>query len=533
MTSCGPSTPQEAQAPALLPGPPTRAPARAPAVMADESYASGSTTTLNLNSPASASRVTASSATSNDVRSSSPEFPLRRAATASYPCVRRRIPSTNPPSSAENHTSADLRRRSSTYSDLRETSADELLNPSKSDTDTIATSHFVYIPLILALLPALAGIFFENGAAFFTDLTLLSIAALFLHWSVTQPWDWYRTAQQVRVAQDEILNTSVFDSDSDGDSAQDSPITALEEVPEETDTGKGPEEFVQVPQPKQSKPRRSKRWEERQAAAVKELYVYETFALLWCFVFPMLSCYLLHTIRGQLTRPSEGLVSDYNLTIFLCAAEVRPVAHFIKMVQLRTIFCQSIVARNPYAQRTKIARDMQALNDRLDDLEARPIPVNNDAISHSRPEELNRTVESVVGNEFRRSVQPELEALNRAMRRYEKKLTLLASQTDNRIEYVDYRLNDAIALAAVAAKNSNSRWPITSWLLDKTTTFVVFPIRVVEAIVTFPFRTASTLFQGKSRAPPERGQRSLRNGRLPGQGRTSNYDRVPTRLSRR
>ena len=46
----------------------------------------------------------------------------------------------------------------------------------------------------------------------------------------------------------------------------------------------------------------------------------------------MLGAYLLHTIRGQLTRPSEGLVSDYNLTIFLCAAEIRPVSHLIKMI---------------------------------------------------------------------------------------------------------------------------------------------------------------------------------------------------------
>ncbi|KAI0148444.1 hypothetical protein GGR57DRAFT_493612 [Xylariaceae sp. FL1272] len=502
--------------------------------MADESYASGSATTLNhVNNAASTSRAT-TSATINDARSSSPEFPLRRAATINYPSVRHRIASANPPSTADNHAFTNLRRRSSGYSDLLETSADELLNPSKSDTDTIATSNFVYIPLILALLPAVAGIFFENGAAFFTDLTLLSIAALFLHWSVTQPWDWYRTAQQVRVAQDDILNTSVFDSDSEGDLTQDSAVTALEQVPEETGTSKAPEEPVDEPQPKRLNPRRSKRWEERQVAAAKELYVYEILALVWCFVFPMLSCYLLHTIRGQLTRPSEGLVSDYNLTIFLCAAEVRPVAHFIKMVQLRTIHCQNIVARSPYAQRTKTAQDIQALNDRLDDLEARPIPMNNNnANGHTRPEELNRTVESVVGKEFRRSVQPELEALNRAMRRYEKKLTLLANQTDNRIEYVDYRLNDAIALAAIAAKNSKSHWPITSWLLDRTTLVVVFPFRVVGAILTFPFRTASTLFHGKSRASAERGQRSLRNGRLPGQGRTNNSDRVPARLSRR
>lgn len=44
------------------------------------------------------------------------------------------------------------------------------------------------LPLASALLPAAAGMLFENGSAFLTDVMLLALAGVFLYWSVTQPW---------------------------------------------------------------------------------------------------------------------------------------------------------------------------------------------------------------------------------------------------------------------------------------------------------------------------------------------------------
>lgn len=443
--------------------------------------------------------------------------------------LRRRLNGNHPPPAADNNSFTNLRRRSSTYSDYLETSADELLNPSKSNTEeNHPKSPLVYVPLTLALLPAIAGVFFENGAAFFTDLILLSLAAVFLHWSVTQPWDWYHSAQQIRVVQDEILSDSVFESDSDLEATPLSPTTSLENVPEEK--GKDPETEAKA---KERPAGGNTRWEARQRAAVKELYVHETMALVWCFIFPMLSAYLLHTLRGQLSRPSEGLVSDYNLTIFLCAAEVRPVAHLIRMLRNRTLHVQTIVAQNPHAQKLVTNDQLQALYDRVQELEAqeaRKEPLTANGVQSEIPQKL---VESAVGREFRKTAQPELEALNRAMRRYEKKLTLLATQTDHKIEYVEYRLNDAIALAAVAAKNSNSQWGLAGWLVEKTVAVVGLPLQAVAAVLTFPFRTASTLFRWKGQpGTPEKAQRPQRNGKLSAQGRIGS-DRVPGRVARK
>lgn len=50
------------------------------------------------------------------------------------------------------------------------------------------SSHWQSIPLGLALLPAIGGLFHKNGTAVLTDLTVLGIAAVFLNWTVRVPW---------------------------------------------------------------------------------------------------------------------------------------------------------------------------------------------------------------------------------------------------------------------------------------------------------------------------------------------------------
>jgi hypothetical protein len=91
-------------------------------------------------------------------------------------------------------------RRSSTLSDsLSEarqsirSSTDDLLFPRahkghKPEFQHEEESHWYSAPLALALLPAAGGIFFKNGGAVVTDITLLTLAAVFLNWSVRLPW---------------------------------------------------------------------------------------------------------------------------------------------------------------------------------------------------------------------------------------------------------------------------------------------------------------------------------------------------------
>ena len=89
-------------------------------------------------------------------------------------------------------------RRSSNFSDSVEStrqsiksSTDNLLLPRATSVELGTNhepSHWHSAPLALALLPAVGGLFFHNGSAVVTDLTLLGLAAVFLNWSVRLPW---------------------------------------------------------------------------------------------------------------------------------------------------------------------------------------------------------------------------------------------------------------------------------------------------------------------------------------------------------
>jgi hypothetical protein len=88
-----------------------------------------------------------------------------------------------------------IQRRSSilsefSFDDVR-SSTDDLLLP-KADGINHAGDHessnWHSAPLAFALLPAVGGMFFKNGSAVVTDVTLLGLAAIFLNWSVRLPW---------------------------------------------------------------------------------------------------------------------------------------------------------------------------------------------------------------------------------------------------------------------------------------------------------------------------------------------------------
>ncbi|PCH08035.1 Hypothetical protein PENO1_008740 [Penicillium occitanis (nom. inval.)] len=383
---------------------------------------------------------------------------------------------------------------SETVSEARQSirdSTDELLFPrakAASINPRIADahhhdSHWQSAPLALALLPAVGGMFFDNGSAFVTDATLLILAAVFLNWSVRLPWDWYRSAQEIRQPLPETLQSddgTIAEEDGDDDNDED----------------------------KQDKLKKSERKNIEQAShtAIKELHFHELAALVSCFVFPLIGAWLLHGIRGALSRPSEGLVSNYNLTIFLLAAEIRPFAHLLRMVQGRTLYLQRVVTAADEEEDEDGETDHNKILDisaRLDDLEAH---VADKAATTPGPNSKQATGETIKPEvlaqiilEVRQSIQPELDALNRAVRRYEKKTALMAFQTETRMNQLDTQVQDAIALAAAAQRSaSDHRQSFALVLLDWMAAVVIVPVRMVMQLVSLPGRMASFCLQNVS-----------------------------------
>lgn len=78
----------------------------------------------------------------------------------------------------------------SDFSSIR-SSTDNLFNPGSRDKETLPQdepSHWHSLPLVFAILPAVSGIFFNNGSAVVTDILLLALASLLLNWCVRMPW---------------------------------------------------------------------------------------------------------------------------------------------------------------------------------------------------------------------------------------------------------------------------------------------------------------------------------------------------------
>lgn len=224
--------------------------------------------------------------------------------------------------------------------------------------------------------------------------------------------------------------------------------------------------------------------------AAAELRQYENLALLSCFLGPLFGAYLLHAIRGQLTRPSEGLVSNFNLTIFVLAAELRPCSHLITLVQARTLHLQRVVESNT-SDIDKIQSDqISDLSKRLEEVEARAA----DTPAADTPRKFD---ESAAAHEInvalRQSFQPQVDALNRAVRRYEKRAATQTMQYEARLQNLEDRLADALALAAVAAKHSQRPGVIMTTLEWFSHVFML-PVQVLWTLVTWPVEAATNVF---------------------------------------
>lgn len=386
-----------------------------------------------------------------------------------------------------------LRRNSTlsdTVSDAKQSirsSTDDLLFPrarhGRSAELHEEESHWNSAPLALALLPAIGGVFFKNGSAVITDLILLVLAAIFLNWSVRLPWDWYRSAQAVR--RQDSANVGIGD--------------AIEE-PENLDS---PEEVSKSEEESHSHTRPAKRRGPSPVAvaATKELYIHELVALGSCFIFPLIGTWLLHAIRSKLSRPSEGLVSNYNLTIFLLASEIRPFAHLLKMVQARTLHLQRVVASSPSDDSRIDVNKLLDLAKRLDELEAHVADTTAALVSSTplgesqSPSSANerehaQNVAAQAASEVQKTLQPELDALNRAVRRYEKRTTVMAFQIESRLQELETQVGDAITLAAA---NGHSGFFLT--LVAWVRTIIALVVQGILGLASFPIFITSYVLQ--------------------------------------
>lgn len=235
--------------------------------------------------------------------------------------------------------------------------------------------------------------------------------------------------------------------------------------------------------PQRQSPEKSHTSQEQEDAAAN-LRQHEVLALISTFLFPACAAYLLHVIRGQLSRPSEGLVSDYNLTIFLLAAEIRPIRQLIRLFTHRTIHLQRIVrGNNDSPAMSKKDKAITELASRLVILEEK----FGDQLSSPGASIVQKDEVTALSSDIRKRYEPRLDALERAVRRYEKRATTLTLLTEQRLQSLENRLQDALSLAAVAAQSSGKPGIVAAILSTLAKTLAV-PLEFAWLVCVWPLK---------------------------------------------
>jgi len=381
--------------------------------------------------------------------------------------------------------SPDLfRRRSSILSDATNFTED-LIDPSarrrRQAPEDEEVTHWHSTPLAFALLPALGGILFKNGSAFTTDVLLLALAAVFMNWSIRIPWDWYYSAQRVRRDVEMDTNSASDELDGSDETAVDTASSAEDSPPRLPADGKGTDGALKT----------GSRKREEAAANLRRQ---ETLGLLSTFICPALAAYLLHIIRAQLSRPSTGLVSDYNISVFLLAAELRPARQLGRLITNRTLHLQRLVnnADDVFSPSASENSTIHSLTTRLAALEAK---LSDHALVPSTTALAQKTDVTDLSAEMRKRYEPRLEGLERAVRRYEKRSTTLAMLTEQRLNSLDRGLQDALSLAAVAAQHSQRRAGVFAYLLETASAVIALPMKFAWTICVWPFLILEDLYE--------------------------------------
>ncbi|KAL2160514.1 hypothetical protein VTH06DRAFT_1202 [Thermothelomyces fergusii] len=390
----------------------------------------------------------AAASSSPSPSSSSSSAPLSPRSLGRQPTERVNAPTMRRTSTAgtagpETATENRPRRRSSafsqySFSEARQDFQEEILDPGPSPESTTRTWKS-WLPIMFALVPPFAGLFFKNGTAFFSDLILLSLASIFLHWSITAPWRWYDAARQVREGQEEALEESI-------DSPKGKAVARSDSESESSgDTARAAD---------------ARREQARELErALSRLRILEVLALAACFVAPAAATYFLYSIQDLLSPRSEGVIANFNIGIFLLAAEVHPLSHAIKLVLTHTLHLQRIVHSNPYrtvhltpARYRALLGRVRELEEQVAELAERKPCEGCDCADAQKQQAQGRQLREQVTRDVRAAVDPEIDSVIRAVRRYEKKTSTLTSETDQRLADLRRSLDDVIALSALVAR---------------------------------------------------------------------------------
>ena len=192
-------------------------------------------------------------------------------------------------------------------------------------------------------------------------------------------------------------------------------------------------------------------------------------------------------------NPSRQRRILLNLSIFVLAAEIRPFRQLIRLLNSRTLHLQRIVTGNNDAVGSSSGNPhtIKDLEARIAELET--ILSGSNAVVPNGSVPQRSDVADMIAAEIKKRADPRFDALERAMRRYEKRSTTLSMLTEQRLNIHESKIQDSLSLAAAAAHRTQKRGALAI-VADSTVALMGVPFKLAADLAMWPFHVANLMY---------------------------------------
>lgn len=205
----------------------------------------------------------------------------------------------------------------------------------------------------------------------------------------------------------------------------------------------------------------------------KQLRYAELQAFIGLIIGPLLGSVLLNYVRSSMARPANGLITNFNITVFVLAAELRPLKIAFTFLTDRSSSLQNELVDVAPERYDELSQKLEMVERELSNLKGGSSP-------HSpMKEQMNGHASST----------PDLEQIKNALRRFERHEAQLKQHYEDKLYTLERRLADLANRPQIVTGAG-------SGMVHSMESILLFPVRLGWSLITLPIRSIG--YVGKS-----------------------------------
>lgn len=214
----------------------------------------------------------------------------------------------------------------------------------------------------------------------------------------------------------------------------------------------------------------------KQKEIAKQLRYAELQAFGGLILGPLLGAALLNYVRSSMARPANGLITNFNITVFVLAAEIRPLKIAFTFLTDRSSGLQDELVDVVYARYDELVSKLSKVQQDLAEMKQGQSSPRNNTSSGQMNHHANNSISDV-------------DQIKNALRRFERHESQLKQHYDEKLYALERRLADITNRPQVVSGSG-------SGMLHSLESALLFPIKVGWVLLTLPFKSVG--YVGKS-----------------------------------